>query len=283
MSNSPTYYEAMSKNSISPFIIARRRFRFEFFLLLFLLTGCFEEVYITSSFKENGSGTFVFESVGATSYSEDSIEEISGIEDCNFASSDDEQESVLKWNSVNYFEPNTRNNPSSGGRCVYVYEFSSLEELAFVYEEVFEIRIRELSIDDSSFRHNIYQEQCESEPLIEKVNFTMEFPGEKISHNADRILGNSLTWNVEGISCYEIIAQYKIPETENSDNEVMSELDESAEILKQPSTTTELDETDIATEESGVDSALLLWTTIGASIATIFATIFAFIELVKKK
>jgi hypothetical protein len=158
------------------------------------------------------------------------------------------------------------NNPSGGDQCTYVYSFNSLDEVEKLHK-VLNVKLDRLSIDDNSFIYKSHDKACANnlgDYTPKSITWSIKTPGGETIHNATKIIGDKLTWNIPGLDCYNISVEStiakKVPEVK-------------------------LSPTSEKNDNQPIDSISSLTTT-GASVATIIATIvayFAYIESKKKK
>lgn len=219
-------------------------------LFLTLLTGC-EEIHGSITFEKNGSGVLSLTIV----YPEGSS--VKSVEKCR------EYSPSGQWDNVLYEGSSSVNNPSGRDQCIFTNSFNDLDEVDKQYKAL-GIKLDKLSIDDNNFTYQAVNKTCvqDFDPKVTKsVTWSVKPPGTISSHNAEKVIGDRLTWSLSGGDCYDI--------------SVVSTLTQSAESSK--SSPSE------KPENQPLDTTITTWTTIGASIATIIATAIAYKEYKKKK
>jgi hypothetical protein len=241
-----------------------KRIRFIWAAFLIPLAGC-KEINGTISFKENESGILKIEVV----YPKDSK---ANIDTCS------QYFKEIKWNNIIHDE---------GNQCIYIYYFSNFEDVGKIHKSL-NINLYKLTKNKEHFTYKANNESCikkqdESKYAI-PITWSLKPPGNVVSHNADKIIGNTLTWNISTLDCYNVFVEsdFSQPEekliskkssvpTENlSDNKKTANTN--TNIINYPGT---------RDDEKPPD-----WTAISASIATIIATVIAYFtyrESKKKK
>jgi len=219
--------------------------------LLVLLTSCVEEIHGYFTFEKNGSGVLNLEVV---------YPESSGVKDIEGCSKNLTQ---IQWDSILYEGLSSINNPSGMDQCRYIYSFNNLYEVEKLHKAL-GLKLEKLSIDDNYFIYKAFNRTCDNDvgQLAKSVTLSIKPPGNVSSHNAEKVIGNKLTWNLSGgVDCYDI--------------SVVSALTQPTEPSKS-----------LQSEKTGdlpLDSTITTWTTIGASLATIIGTAIAYKQYKKKK
>jgi hypothetical protein len=228
-------------------------------LFSILLTSC-EEIHGYITFEKNGSGVLSLKVV----YPEGS--NVKSVEKCR------EYLPNGQWDDVSYEGSSSVSNPSSGDQCTFTYSFNDLGQVDKQYRAL-GIKLDRLSIDDNQFTYQAVDKTCvkDFDPKVTKsVTWSVKPPGTVTSHNADKVIGDTLTWNMLGFDCYDISAVSSLtkPTDQATDDKG------SAASSKSP---------DDKTESQPLDESVVTWTTVGASIATMIATAIAYKEFKKKK
>lgn len=158
--------------------------KFAWILVLIFLAGC-HKLEATTSIKPNGSGELQT-GVGF------SVEERANVEKqynnaqdfCNTAQTPEnvtvteEQRGDETW-------------------CVTTTQFKTLEELRALYERQQGITINRLEISDGKFYYDVDIDtlsEGSSFSALTEITWSVVLPGAPISHNADEVDGNTLTW-----------------------------------------------------------------------------------------
>lgn len=247
-------------------------------LILLFLSSCVE-AEILHSFRSDGSGTVEIK-VAPSDATDDSPD---SYEDCVEAFT---EENPNLWDEIGFLEAGTPGNPNSNDTCVLGKRFDSLGEAEDFYTDSDLLDIQSLYIDNRFFYFKAYDSDCVSEPSEDETGtllFTLELPGRITSHNADKVIGKQLTWDLLRIGCSSILAEsvLEVPITRPPE-EAPTPL---------PSTTSAGTQQDnsspvsvpVETSSEEEENQILLWTTIGASVATIIGTVIAYTESRKKK
>ena len=268
-------------------------------VLPIFLTSC-EEIHGTIAFKKNGSGTVNLEIIYAENL------KVKNVDSCR------EYMSNIKWNDIAYNSESSLNNPSGSDQCIYTYYFNDLIEVEKLHKGL-NLNLQKLSISNNYFVYEANNQACVKDldpDAFKSVTWSVESPGNISSHNAEKIIGNKLTWNISGFDCYTILVKSVLRQSEEvkgkADSVVTSDLPEhkdrvtpstspSSDKLNQPEdvkadtdsvvtsdlpedkdrvTPSTLPSSDKAKKET-LDS-VVLWTTISASIATIIGTVIAY-------
>jgi hypothetical protein len=220
-------------------------------LLLMLLTSC-EEIHSYITFEKNGSGVFSLKIVYPQSG------KVKDVEACR------QSFNSIQWNNILYEGSSSINNPSGGDQCTYVYSFNDLEEVEKLHK-VLNIKLNQLKIDDNYFTYKAIDKTCANsfDPKVTKsVTWSIKLPGNISSHNAEKVIGDKLTWNLSGSDCYDISAVSALNQS-GSDKTISAPSEK--------------------TESLPLDGSILIWITIGASIVAIIAIAIAYKESQKKK
>lgn len=229
-------------------------------VLLMLLTSCYEgHGYFT--FEKNGSGVLNLEIVFPESLKAEDIE------GCR------EAFTSIKWDNISYEDGSSINNSSGGDQCRYIYSFNDLDEVARLHKAL-NLKLERLRINNNYFIYKALDKTCvdDFDPNYTKsVTWSIKPPGNIKSHNAEKVIGDKLTWNLSGSDCYDIsvVSVLTQPAEETTADSVVTEPNTSSPSEK--------------TESQPLDATIVTWTTIGASIATIIATAIAYKESRKKK
>lgn len=219
-----------------------------------LLTSC-KEIHGTISFEKDSSGVLSLRIVYPESLA------IKNIKDCR------KYLTTIKWNDYLYEGLPSINNPSGGDQCTYSYSFNDLDEVEKLHRGL-NLKLDRLSIDDDRFIYKANDKTCINNPVdfeTKSITWTVKPPGNKNTHNAAKIIGDKLTWNISGLDCYNLSVESLINNKSLDDKIVANTSTSSEKSEKQP-----LD-------------LIGVWTTIGASIATMIAAIIAYTESKKKK
>ena len=81
--------------------------------------------------------------------------------------------------------------------CITTTQFKDLEELRSLYAEWEGIKINRLEISDGKFYYNLDLDTLSEDSsfsALTDITWTVVLPGTPISHNADQVDGNTLTW-----------------------------------------------------------------------------------------
>lgn len=153
-------------------------------LFMLLLAGC-HKLEATTKVESNGSGELQTD-VGF------SAEERANIEKQNNASQD-------FCNTAQTPENVTVTEEQRGDEtwCVTTTQFKTLEELRALYERQQGITINRLEISDGKFYYDVDIDtlsEGSSFSALTEIKWTVVLPGAPISHNADEVDGNMLTW-----------------------------------------------------------------------------------------
>lgn len=243
-------------------------------VLLMLLTSCFDEGHGYFTFKKNGSGVLNLEVLFPES------SEVKDIKDCR------EALSSIDWNNISYEGSSSINNPSGGDQCRYIYSYNDLDEAEKLHKALLGFKLERLSIDDNYFTYKALDKTCVDDFVrkhTKSVTWSIKPPGNIRSHNAEKVIGDKLTWNLSGFDCYDIsvVSALTQPADETTANKdlVVTEPKNKDSVVTEPNTSSPSEKT----ESEPVDATIVTWTTIGASIATIIATAIAYKESRKKK
>lgn len=204
---------------------------------------------------------------------DDPYVELNNLEECSSI------DVPVQWSDITFKPAGSPGNPNKNRACIFTARFNDLVELDYVYSNIFS-QAQNLYIDDDIFHFKLSDLTCEDSTSLEKndasLDVTVELPGRIRSHNADKQIGRQLTWNIPKIDCFEAIAQSEltpivepVPETLEDDVAiepipVETEIVEPAPAPNEPK------------KESAAIDSVNLWTTIGASVATILGTAIAF-------
>lgn len=170
---------------------------------------------------------------------------------------------TVQWHDYVYEGSPSINNPSGGDQCTYIYSFNSLDEVEKLHK-VLNVKLDRLSIDDNSFIYKSHDKTCANnlgEYTPKSITWSVKTPEGKTIHNATKIIGDKLTWNILGLDCYNVSIESTI--TKKLQDEKASSVDEKS-------------------DKQSIDS-MSLWTTIGSSVATIIATIVAYLTYIESK
>jgi len=238
-------------------------------VFLILLTGC-KEIHGVISFKKNGSGILSLKIVYPESL------EIKDVEGCR------KSLSSIEWNNVSYEGFHSMNNPSGGDQCTYTYSFNDLDEVEKLHE-VLGLKLNKLSINNDEFKYESTDNTCADDfdpNLTKSATWSVKPPGDISSHNADKVIGNKLTWNISGFDCYSIsVASVvasplervpEIPVTQLPDNTASTDQSPN-DVISSTNSPNERN------EKQSLDQSVALWTAVGASVATIIATVIAYV------
>lgn len=263
----------------------------QWMILLFLLTGCLD-IDIATKFEEDGSGTFSIKAAPVETDNE--YVNMDDIDGCIESIA----ELPVEWSDISYREAGSLDNPNSNGTCVYTYQFSDLGEAEKVYKSV-GMEIQDLYIDERTFFFKISNRDCKEsgfdDPSDGSIDLSVELPGRVNSHNADRFVGEKLTWKLLRPDCFDAIAESKLsfvedgPVEEQRPSETLPNLETTQPNLAhvpESSPVTEENETSSFDEfgkDEGPLNAVVIWTTIGASVATMIGTLIAYTESKRNK
>ncbi|MCI0551112.1 MAG: hypothetical protein L0287_09165, partial [Anaerolineae bacterium] len=81
--------------------------------------------------------------------------------------------------------------------CITTTEFETLEELRNLYGQREGIKINRLEISDGKFYYDVDIDtlsESSSFSIPTEITWSVVLPGAPISHNADQVNGNTLTW-----------------------------------------------------------------------------------------
>lgn len=233
-----------------------------------LITSC-DEMHVLTSFNDNESGSFKLDIL----YDEDKSFDDMGSTPSTCLKSLEEiwESSALSQNVIVSVE-----NRKNRSWCVYSYQFQDLTELVAYYTSL-NINIENLTTTANTFTYQIPPQACE--PLSDETNqdpndftWSIKVPGEISEHNANKVIGNTLTWIGRSLECDGAFAKANL--SQPSEPVVTEELPENLVIPQETAIESQVPEQPL--------SMVVVLTTIGASIATIVATIIAYLELRKK-
>jgi len=238
-------------------------------IFLILLTGC-EEIHGVISFEKNGSGILSLKIVYPESSKID-------VETCR------KSLTSIEWTNVSHERIRSMNNPSGSDQCAYTYSFNDLDEVEKLYRGL-GLKLNRLTINTDEFTYKATDNTCvkDFDPnLTKSVTWSVKPPGNIRLHNADKVIGDKLTWNISGFDCYDrsvvsgiVSPLERVPEsqaTQSPENKVST--DKSLNDKAIPTTNLPSEKT----ENQPLDASVALWTTVGASVATMIATIVAYI------
>ena len=234
-----------------------RKFWLMWAVLLTLLTGCVEEFHGEVSFEKNGSGVLSLKVM----HSKDS--KAKNIESCR------QYFTGIKWKDISYKDLSSINN-LAGDQCTYIYSFNDLDEVESVHKTL-GFKLGRLTIDENNFTYKAANKTCTDDfdpKVVKSATWSVRPPGTISSHNAEKIIGDKLTWTLSGSDCYNISAMSTLtqPPEKVTENPTLSKVSPSEKTESQP-----------------FDTSIVTWTTVGASLATIIATAIAYKESKKKK
>lgn len=238
-------------------------------LLLALLTSC-EEVHGHFTFERNGSGVLSLKVM----YPKGS--KVKDIKGCR------EYLNQIQWNDISYEGLSSMNNPSGGDQCTYIYSFNDLDEVEKLHKAL-GLNLEILSIDDNYFTYKSVDKACvkDFDPKYTKsVTWSVKPPGNISSHNAEKVIGEKLTWNLSGLDCYNVSVVSSL--TQPTDKATATKDSVATDKSPNGETTPSKSSSGEKTESQPLDASIVTWTTIGASIATIIATAIAYKESKKK-
>jgi hypothetical protein len=235
---------------------------------LILLTGC-EEIHGAISFKKNGSGILNLRIV----HPEDSKVDV---ETCRKLITD------IEWSNVSHEKVPGIVSPGKD-QCVYTYSFNDLDEVEKLYKRL-GLKLDRLIINSDEFTYKSTNNECVNDVNPTKstklATWSVTPPGNIRLHNADKIIGDKLTWNISGLDCYDISvvsgvapSLERLPEPQKTQSPESKSLDDKPLNDKTvPSTNSPSEKP----EKQSLDSTVALWTAVGASVATILATFIAY-------
>ncbi|WP_293154309.1 MULTISPECIES: hypothetical protein [unclassified Microcoleus] len=186
-------------------------------VFLILLTGC-EEIHGVISFKKNGSGTLSLRIVNSESPNESSQV---NVETCR------KLLTSIAWDNVSHERIRSTNNSSGSDQCAYTYSFNDLDEVEKLYKGL-GLKLNRLTINNDEFTYKSTDKTCVNDfdlKFTKSVTWSIEPPGNIKLHNADKVIGDKLIWNISGSDCYDI--------------SVVSGIASPLERLPEPSTTPE--------------------------------------------
>lgn len=233
-----------------------------------LLVGC-DELHFFTTFEEDGSGFIDLEVVN---YPDGEFSDYESIEDC---SADFDELGVQPDNIAYESYASSAIGQQNGARCIYTFEFDDLEEAARLHT-AFELNLDQLYFHNDAFTYQASSDDCDgSADSDDNATWNLRLPGEINSHNADKVIGDQLTWNVSS-DCYDIFAESTLvqpsalvqPEQESRVND--SPISEEA-----PSEDESANEGSPA-QEGSLDSAV--WIMLGASMPILIGGIVAYVN-----
>lgn len=154
-------------------------------LICLAITGCTFQVY--TKINEDGSGEAVYE-VGFTDEENlcNGTECYTSVDDCiDFFGKD----VAISASSVVTFE-------NRGGKkwCVLRVTFESVEELDSFYDKGIGIEANTIVIKSNTITYNVPLQLGDG--LDDESTWTLVLPGEIQDNNADKLIGNTLTWKL---------------------------------------------------------------------------------------
>jgi hypothetical protein len=212
-----------------------------------LLVGC-KEVHGYFTFEKNGSGALSLKVL----YPESS--KIKDIKGCR------EYFTQISWNDVLYEGSSSINNPSGGDQCTYNYSFNDLDEVEKLHQAL-SLKLETVSINNDQFTYKALDKTCANDfdpKYTESVTWSVKPPGNIVSHNADKVIGDKLTWNLSGSDCYDVY--------------IISSLTQPADKITALNKSSPSEKTD----NQSLDSSIGLWTIIGGFAATMITTVIAY-------
>ena len=213
-----------------------------------LLTSCIKEVHGYFHFNKNGSGVLNFKVL----YLESS--KVKDTKGCR------EYFKTISWNDVAYENSISMDNPRGGNQCTYLYSFNNLDEVEKLHK-VLGLKIETLGVNDNRFTYKVMDKTCIqyfNRSSIESVTLSVKPPGGIISHNAEKVIGDTFTWNLSGSDCYDI--------------SIVSSVAQPADKI----TTLNRSSTSEKTDNQSLESSIGLWTIIGGFAAMMIATVIAY-------
>ena len=171
---------------------------------MLLLAGC-HKMEATTTVQPNGSGEFRME-IGFSAEERANMEkQNNNPEDfCNFSNPPEnvtvieEQRGDETW-------------------CVNITSFEDLDELRGLYQQRKGITINRLEITDDTFYYDIDVDMSSEDSgfsVLTEMTWSVVLPGAPISHNADHVDGNTLTWRPAPKSGFvNLTAQSSVPDT----------------------------------------------------------------------
>lgn len=233
---------------------------------LILLAGC-EEIHGAISFEKNGSGILSLK----ITYPETSKMDVKGCR--SFLTN-------VKWNKVSYERIPSKYNIGGNDQCIYVYSFNDLDEVEELHKGL-GVKLDKFIINNDEFIYKSTDKKCVNNfaEATKVATWSVKPPGGIRLHNADKVVGDKLTWNISGLDCYDISVMSGIasplerlsePQSTQSPENKLS-TDKSLNDKALPSTNSPGEKS----EKQSLDALIALWTTVGASIATIVATLIA--------
>lgn len=255
------------------FTMIRRRWWIAFLLLL---SGCVDGE-ITTKFLKDGSGTVVLKFAPL----ESSEGTMTSVSDCVEMLDND----ANTWDKISISEAGSLGNPNSKAACVYTYQFDELTEVKYLYDKIGLLDIEKLYLDEDNFYLTASIADCTPSASDSEgsIFLSLELPGQITSNNADKVIGNRLTWDLDSIGCSQVVAESKLqlaePKSAVEDEPIKPTPTSDISIENPPSIApVEADQP----KKEGVVNSVVIWTTIGASVATIIATVIAFSESRKR-
>ncbi len=158
--------------------------KFLLVLSLLVLAGC-HKLEVTTQIESNGSGTLQ-SGVGFSAEERANVEkQYNNAQDfCNTAEAPEivtvteEQRGDETW-------------------CITMIRFRNLEDLRGLYEQREGITINRLEISDGKFYYDVDIDtlsEGSSFAALTEITWSVVLPGTPLSHNADEVNGNTLTW-----------------------------------------------------------------------------------------
>lgn len=189
----------------------------------------------------------------------------------------------VEWHNVSHEGSSALNNLSGRDQCTYTYSFNDLDQVDKLYKAL-GFKLDRLSIDDNYFTYKSVDKTCakDFDPNVTKsATWSVKPPGTISSHNAEKVIGDKLTWNLSGSDCHNIsvVSALTQPTDKATENKDSAETDKLTDDKTIPNKSSPSEKTEI----QPLDASIVTWTTVGASIATIVATAIAYKESKKKK
>ena len=173
---------------------------------MLLLVGC-HKLEATTSIKSNGSGELRME-VGF------SAEEKANLEKQNPNQQD--------FCTVSQAPENVTVIEEQRGDetwCVSITAFNNLDELRSLYQQRKGVAINRLEINDGRFYYDIDVDMSSEDSgfsVLKEMRWSVVIPGALVSHNADQVDGNILTWQPAPKSgIVNLTAQSNVPDAFN--------------------------------------------------------------------
>lgn len=232
-----------------------------------LLIGC-DENHLFSTFEEDGSGFIKLEVVN---YPDGEFSDYESIEDCSV----DFNELIgTQPDDVAYVSQSSALGQQKGDRCIYTFEFDNLEEAERLHA-AFNLELDQLYFRNDTFTYQASSDDCEgNEDSDDADTWNLKLPGEVSSHNADKIIGQQLTWNLTS-NCYDIYAESTLAQPESESAVTESQINDD-----EPSGDESDNEGSLAEQPS--ENSAVMWAIIGAMIPTLIGII-AYLKSSKTK